>query len=144
MRAVGIRSARLRDLLERQRLDQELTARRLAARQAGLSVLVARGAGLRGMDLSGLSDPFCVVLWNSDEVGRTAVRHSTRDPDWMAGDDVAHETGDDGSGGGGFELPFYVPEEDKWGDEASWPPMHLEVPIHSNIPLFSISCCLKP
>lgn len=80
------------------------------------------------MDLSGLSDPFCVVLWNGDEVGRTAVRHSCRDPDWTAGDNVTREPGgDDGGDGGGFHLPFYVPEEEKWGDEASWSPMHLEV-----------------
>jgi len=67
------------------------------------------------MDLSGLSDPFCVVLWNGTEVGRTVVRHGTRDPDW-AGDE----------GDGGFELPFFVPEADEWGEQP-WPPMCLEV-----------------
>lgn len=72
-----------------------------------------------GMDLSGLSDPFCVVFWNDREVGRTAVRYGTRDPDW-AGDDSSgrvHEW---------FTLPFSVPEADKWGEQA-WPPMCLEV-----------------
>ena len=71
------------------------------------------------MDLSGLSDPFCVVFWNGQEVGRTAVRYGTRDPDW-AGDDNG------GQNHAWFELPFFVPEADKWGEQA-WPPMRLEV-----------------
>lgn len=43
------------------------------------------------------------------------MRHGTRDPDWV---------GDEGDGG--FELPFFVPEPDEWG-ETPWPPMCLEV-----------------
>lgn len=71
------------------------------------------------MDLSGLSDPFCVVLWNDREVGRTAVRYGTCDPDW---------TGEDSGGQvhAWFQLPFFVPEAEKWGEQA-WPPMSLEV-----------------
>lgn len=72
-----------------------------------------------GMDLSGLSDPFCVVIWNDREVGRTAVRYDTRDPDW-AGDDSG------GQNHAWFQLPFFVPEADKWGEQP-WPPMCLEV-----------------
>lgn len=80
-----------------------------------------------GMDLSGLSDPFCVALWNDQEVGRTAVRHGTRDPDWVADDSKGvFMSGRSTRGGGWFDLPFLVPEKEKWGEEA-WPPMCLEV-----------------
>lgn len=58
----------LRKLLENQQVERELEKISLESRKTGLSFNIARGAGLRGMDLSGLSDPFCVVLWNGDEV----------------------------------------------------------------------------
>ena len=83
------------------------------------------------MDLSGLSDPFCVVLWNGSEVGRTSVRHGTRDPEWVGeGDDP------DALGGGGLlaeagewvDLPLCVPTREDWGAQP-WPPMHLEVSL---------------
>lgn len=120
-----MRTEGLRKLKELQKLERESQARRLESRRAGLSVLVARGAGLCGMDLSGLSDPFCVILWNGAEIGRTTVRHGTRDPIW-AGE------GDGGGGSGnvgadtGFALTFFIPEEEDWGEE-EWPSMRLEV-----------------
>lgn len=77
-------------------------------------------SGGSGMDLSGLSDPFCVVFWNDREVGRTAVRYGTRDPDWASDDDSSGQIHP------WFQLPFFVPEADKWGEQA-WPPMCLEV-----------------
>lgn len=84
------------------------------------------------MDLSGLSDPFCVALWNGDEVGRTLVRHGTRDPDWV-GDDSNGEFATDSSAGVWFDLPFFVPETEKWGEQ-DWPPMSLEVSsVHFHI-----------
>lgn len=80
------------------------------------------------MDLSGLSDPFCVALWNGHEVGRTAVRHGTRYPDWLG--DSGNDGFTSGSAGVGvwFDLPFFVPKTEKWGEE-DWPPMHLEVSL---------------
>lgn len=78
-----------------------------------------------GMDLSGLSDPFCVALWNGTEVGRTSVRHGTRDPNW-AGDDSNGEFTSSRSAAVWLDLPFFVPEAEKWGEQ-DWPPMCLEV-----------------
>lgn len=79
------------------------------------------------MDISGLSDPFCVVLWNGVEVGRTATRYGTVDPDWVGDDGLGAITCDGISDAGGwYELPFFVPETETWGEEA-WPSMRLEV-----------------
>ncbi|CAM9115968.1 unnamed protein product [Ectocarpus sp. 13 AM-2016] len=129
-RAEELRTEGLRKLKELELLEKEREAKKLELRRAGLSVLIARGAGLLGepsMDLSGLSDPFCVALWNGQEVGRTAVRHGTRDPDWVADDSKGGFTsGRSATGGGWFNLPFLVPETEKWGEQA-WPPMCLEI-----------------
>lgn len=122
-RAEELRTEGLRELRKLQQWEQECEARRLESRRAGLSLLITKGAGLRGMDISGLSDPFCVVMWNGKEVGRTAVRFGTRDPDWE-GDD--NNGGFSSAGAGWFDLPLHVPDTEKWGSEA-WPPMHLEV-----------------
>ncbi|CAM9137499.1 unnamed protein product [Scytosiphon promiscuus] len=126
-KAEELRTEGLRKLRELEQLEKEREERRRELRRAGLSLLIARGAGLLGMDLSGLSDPFCVALWNGHEVGRTAVRHGTRYPDWQG------DSNDDGFADGGsarvgvwFDLPFFVPETEKWGEE-EWPPMHLEI-----------------
>lgn len=77
-----------------------------------------------GMDLLGLGDPFCVVLWNGTEVGRTVVRHGTRYPDWVlsGGTHVRRSM----EGEGWLELPFYIPKAETWGIEL-WSPMELEV-----------------
>lgn len=77
------------------------------------------------MDLSGLSDPYCVAMWNGSKVGRTLVRHGTRDPDWVR-DDSKGEFTKVGSAASWFELPFFVPESETWGEQ-DWPPMCLEV-----------------
>lgn len=123
-----MRVERLRKLEDQERLEQELAAKRLEARQVGLTVLIARGAGLRGMDITGLSDPFCVVLWNGSEVGRTRVMRGTRDPCWVGDDDIWWGGGD-GVNTSGVELTFLIPVAREWGSEA-WPPMHLEVRSH--------------
>lgn len=51
-RADELRTAGLRRLQELQRMEQEREARLLESRRAGLSFLVARGAGLRGKSSS--------------------------------------------------------------------------------------------
>ncbi|CAN0018446.1 unnamed protein product [Ectocarpus sp. 6 AP-2014] len=129
-RAEELRTEGLRKLKELELLEKEREAKKLELRRAGLSVLVARGAGLLGepsMDLSGLSDPFCVALWNGQEVGRTPVRHGTRDPDWVAdGSKGGFTSVRSTRGGGWFNLSFLVPETERWGEQA-WPPMCLEI-----------------
>lgn len=72
-RVQELRNADLRRLFEEQRLESELAKKSEQSRRAGLSVTIARGAGLRGMDLSGVSDPFCVVLWNGEEVMSSTI-----------------------------------------------------------------------
>lgn len=64
------------------------------------------------------------------KVGRTGVRHGTRDPNWLIDEDNGGVTtyGDDAVAGNEFHLPFVVPLSEKWGSEA-WPPMTLEVTI---------------
>lgn len=87
-----------------------------------------RSLNAAGMDLSGLSDPYCVASWNGNEVGRTMVCHETRDPDWVGDDSDGELTRNTRtvSVAAGFELPFFVPETEKWGEQ-EWPPMCLEV-----------------
>lgn len=118
----------LHDVVKLQKLARGRVARCLDVRRSKLFLLVARGAGLRGMNISGLSDPFCVILWNNEEIGRTAVRYSTRNPDWV-GDvsiDSLSGSGESVDADGCFKLPFIVPDVGARSG-GPWLPMRLEV-----------------
>lgn len=118
----------LHDVVKLQKLARGRIVRCLDLRRSKLFLLVARGAGLQAMDISGLSDPFCVILWNNEEIGRTVVRYSTRNPDWV--DDVSIDSlsgsGESAEADGCFELPFMVSEVGARSG-GPWPPMRLEV-----------------
>lgn len=107
---------------------QKLARDRMDVRRSKLFLLVARGAGLRPMDISGLSDPFCVILWNNEEIGRTVVRYNTLNPDWVDDVSIASLGGSEESAefDGCFELPFIVSEVGARSGEP-WPTMRLEV-----------------
>jgi Ca2+-dependent lipid-binding protein len=47
-----------------------------------LKLQVLRAAGLAKADFFGKSDPFCIVKWKGQEVGRTKVIQKTLDPVW--------------------------------------------------------------
>jgi Ca2+-dependent lipid-binding protein len=47
-----------------------------------LQLRVLRAIGLAKADLFGKSDPFCIVKWGQEEVGRTKVVPKTLDPVW--------------------------------------------------------------
>ena len=47
-----------------------------------LRVAVLAARDLLGKDRSGLSDPYCVVVWGSTERGRTRVVEQCLNPEW--------------------------------------------------------------
>ena len=50
-----------------------------------------RASGLRKADLFGQSDPYCVVTWNGDELGRTEHINDTCEPFWGGVEDMNAE-----------------------------------------------------
>lgn len=61
-----------------------------------LRLEITHCTGLAKADRFGLSDPFCVVLWQNNELGRTPTIHNTIRPVWKSCS---------------FELPLEVPTE---------------------------------
>ncbi|CAM9146787.1 unnamed protein product [Chrysoparadoxa australica] len=101
--------------LERLRLEQEAEEERLAeleARRPYLMLQIISGRGLKAMDITGTSDPFCKIIWNGELLKETKVSHHTCNPVWV--DEIV-------------ELPMLVPEY-PWG-VGHWPQMDLRIEV---------------
>ena len=46
------------------------------------TVVVKSARGIAAADKSGSSDPYCCVLWNGMEIGRTSWKEQTLEPVW--------------------------------------------------------------